>query len=543
MRKNLLVVKGLDQNIFFKDRSLEKWEILDIKEFVKNYKRIRRDKYQEICFGYYDTKDKGLCYFIEFLLIFIEAQSKYFIDNQGRKEKISFLKFLFIDTPSFILEVIFGLLLVIISWLTLFVFNLFPARQRLLRSFHSLAMTEKKIIYLRTDNFRRIQIGGSFTHFRGVLEGFDKLEYKIHYIGSGEMEVSKINFPKTIIFYPKKFNLPEIPDISYNWRFIPKAYKIITKEKPLFIYQRHSIFNVCGTVLSQLTGIPLILEYNGSEPWIRQKWGGLLIFKQLCYFMENFSLKRAKIITVVSKAMKEELIKRNIPESKILVNYNGVDVEEFNPNIDGLEIRKRLGIENEILIGSLSTFDVWHGIPVLAQAVQLIVNRIQDTRLRGQAQYRIHFLFIGDGVERPLCERIIKEGGMENYVTFTGTIPYQEIPKYLAACDILVSPHVPNPDGTPFFGSPTKIFEYMAIGKGIIASDLDQIGEVLEHQKTAWLVKPGDTNDLVYGIIKLICEETLRTVLGKNAREEVVKNYVWGQNVKRIISAYFKNEN
>ena len=53
--------------------------------------------------------------------------------------------------------------------------------------------------------------------------------------------------------------------------------------------------------------------------------------------------------------------------------------------------------------------------------------------------------------------------------------------KDLAACDVLASPHMGNPDGTRFFGSPTKLFEYMAMGRAIVASDLEQIGEVLEH--------------------------------------------------------------
>jgi len=534
-RQNLLIVKRFDYKKFLLDQNENNWLIVDIKEIRNRSKEILKGCFNDADFGCQDLDEQLLAYFVKLLLIFVKSKNKYFIDNQGRKEKLSFLKFLFINTPLFILEIILDSLLIIFAWLILFVFNLFPER-RLLRSARNdkRSADSKTIVYLRTDNFRGLQQGGSFTHFRGVVKGFYNKGYKIHYIGSGKIEAPLVSLSKTIIPYPKKFNLPEIPEIYYNWRFIPKALRIIKKEKPLFIYQRHSIFNVCGAILSLLTKTPLILEYNGSEPWVRQKWGGLLIFRKLCYFMENFSLKRAKIITVVSKPMKEELIKRNIPESKILVNYNGVDTEEFNPNIDSSEIRKRYNLEDKIVIGAVSTFGAWHGMPILAKAIKSIINKIQDTR------YKIHFLFIGDGVQRPECERIIKENGMENYVTFTGIVPYQEVPQYLATCDILVSPHVPNPDGTPFFGSPTKLFEYMAMGKGIVASDLDQIGEVLKDRQTALLVSPGNIDSLFYGIIELIKDGDLRNTLGRNAREEVVKKYTWQQNVQNLLS-FFKN--
>ena len=535
MVKNILVIKDLDVDKFFQNHSKNKWLILNIREFIKNYRNIIRDKYQKVVIGYYDIKDKSLRYFIEFLLIFISAKKKYFIDDQDNIEQFSFLKFLFIKTPLFIGELIFDLLLVVSSWLWLFIFNLLPKCKKLIHFFRSsCTTTEKKIVYLRTNKFRGQQEGGSFTHFRGTVKGFYQLGYRVYFIGSGEIKIERMNFQKTVIPYPQKFNFIEIPEIYYNWHFIFKVFKIIKQEKPLFIYQRLSVFNVCGAILSQMTSVPLILEYNSPGCWIRQRWGGLLILKRLCCFMENFSLKKATLITAVSKPLKEGLLKRGISARKILVNYNGVDSENFNPNIDGSRIRERYKLGNKIVIGAVSTFGVWHGMPILAEAVGKIVSRIQNTK------YQIHFLFIGDGVERLQCERIIRETKMEKYVTFTGIVSFRKIPQYLAACDILVSPHVPNPDGTPFFGSPTKLFEYMATGKGIVASDLGQIGEILEHKKTAWLVKPGDVNDLANGIIKLIEDRDLREKLGKNAREVVVKNYTWEQNAKRTINFYNK---
>src|SRR5262249_61279701 len=90
--------------------------------------------------------------------------------------------------------------------------------------------------------------------------------------------------------------------------------------------------------------------------------------------------------------------------------------------------------------------------------------------------------------------QIVESARSEDCVRFTGLIEQADGPQHLAACDVLASPHVPNADGTPFFGSPTKLFEYMAMGKAIVASDLDQVSEVLRHGETAWMVPPADAN-------------------------------------------------
>ena len=83
----------------------------------------------------------------------------------------------------------------------------------------------------------------------------------------------------------------------------------------------------------------------------------------------------------------------------------------------------------------------------------------------------------------PDAREIAAKSNVTEECLFTGLIPQEKGPQYLAVADILVAPHVPNPDGTPFFGSPTKLFEYMAMGRGIVASNLDQIGEVSTTRK------------------------------------------------------------
>jgi glycosyltransferase involved in cell wall biosynthesis len=112
------------------------------------------------------------------------------------------------------------------------------------------------------------------------------------------------------------------------------------------------------------------------------------------------------------------------------------------------------------------------------------------------------------------------------------------VPKLLDACDILVAPHVPLADGSEFFGSPTKIFEYMAMGKGIVASRLGQIGEVLVDEETALLVEPGNVGELGRAIVRLIESETLRTRLGARAREVAEREHTWIHNARRVLGAY-----
>jgi glycosyltransferase involved in cell wall biosynthesis len=96
---------------------------------------------------------------------------------------------------------------------------------------------------------------------------------------------------------------------------------------------------------------------------------------------------------------------------------------------------------------------------------------------------------------------------------------------------------VPNPDGSAFFGSPTKLFEYMGLGRAIVASDLDQIGEVLTDGRTALLAAPGDVPAAACAVVRLLEDEALRARLGRAALDEALGRYSWDAHVARILKA------
>lgn len=301
----------------------------------------------------------------------------------------------------------------------------------------------------------------------------------------------------------------------------------IERQPPDFIYQRYSRFSWAGVEASLRTRRPLFLEYNGSEVWVGRYWDRVGMLSLLERF-ERLNLAAAARIFVVSEVERRNLLRAGVSACKIIVNPNGVDADRFQPGVGGEGVRRELGIDDdETLAGFVGTFGPWHGVLALAEAIKLI-----------PAEARVRFLLIGSGVLRDEVERTLREAGALRRVIFTGVVSHQKVPALLDACDVLVSPHVPLEDGSDFFGSPTKLFEYMAMGKGIVASRLGQIGEVLTDEETALLVEPGDARELSGAILRLTNSPALRQRLGAAARAEAVAHHTWERNAGRILDAY-----
>jgi glycosyltransferase involved in cell wall biosynthesis len=316
-------------------------------------------------------------------------------------------------------------------------------------------------------------------------------------------------------------------DIYNNLLFTNDATLLIERAQPDFIYQRYSRFSWAGVEASLRTGRPLFLEYNGSEVWVGRYWdrvGSLSLLERY----ERLNLKAAARIFVVSEVERENLLRARVEDERIVVNPNGVDVERFQPNIGGERVRRELGVEaGETLVGFVGTFGPWHGVLVLAEAIKLLPE-----------EARVRFLLVGSGVLRNDVERILREANAWHRVIMTGAVEHERVPALLDACDVLASPHVPLEDGSEFFGSPTKLFEYMAMGKGIVASRLGQIKDMLKDEETALLVEPGNASDLSEAIMRLTDSRTLREQLGSAARREAIAHHTWTHNAQRVLDAY-----
>lgn len=395
-----------------------------------------------------------------------------------------------------------------------------------------------KVLYLRTLYALNLKAGGSVGHTAGVINAmFNCVDLAVY--SNDELVDVKCNI-NIIRPFVRKYFPQNIKEILLNIQFINKLN--MGKIRPDVIYQRHTAASFVGAYLAKKYGVPFILEFNSSEVWKMRNWKtseklckrvlktfyNYVFQSRLVAAVEKYNLKNASVIVVVSDALKDGLVAQGIPESRILVNPNGVDVEKFRPGIGGEIIRKKLSLEHKKVIGFIGTFGQWHGVEELAKAI------VRFCAIHADMADKVRFLLIGDGILMGNVKAILQEGKCLDKVIMPGLIMQQEAPKYLDACDIFVSPHIPNKDGTKFFGSPTKLFEYMAMEKGIVASSLDQIADILEDGVTARLVEPGNICELAEGIYELVSNEELAKNLGKNARHEVMENYTWDKHVKKI---------
>jgi glycosyltransferase involved in cell wall biosynthesis len=385
-----------------------------------------------------------------------------------------------------------------------------------------------RITYLRTTPAAGTQSGGASTHTIGFIKGAIESGAQLLLISNDYLAGLDESRVSMTLIEPDPFGLTRAAfDLRNGMLFTDRSRLEIKKQSPDFIYQRYSRFNWSGVEASWHAKRPLFLEYNGSEVWMAKHWGRLRK-DDLLERCELLNLAAATRIFVVAEVERNNLIAAGVPREKIVVNPNAVDVQEFRPDAGGEAVRRELGInEDETLAGFVGTFGPWHGVLTLAEAISMLPEGCG-----------VRFLFVGDGMYRDEVERIITEAGLRQQVIFVGQVEHQRVPALLDACDLLLSPHAPMTDGSEFFGSPTKLFEYMATGKAIVASRLGQIGEVLVDNETALLVEPGSARELAAAILRLSGSRDLRERLGAAARHAAIERHTWKQNAQRVIDEY-----
>jgi glycosyltransferase involved in cell wall biosynthesis len=388
-------------------------------------------------------------------------------------------------------------------------------------------------LYLRTDLWYGLLAGGSVGHTAGIVKGL--VACGLSPVLAAPERVPTV--PEDIATLPIKprrrawpvsdwqlleFNLDCVDQVLASWRGPP----------PRFIYHRHALYSFAGLALARHWGVGLLLEYNGPEVWVAEHWGRPLAECSLAEAAERACLKRADLVAVVSEVLKDDLVAAGIDARRIAVVPNAVDTKLYRPDIPSADLRTCFGLGDRLVIGFIGTFGPWHGVELLVEAFARLLAA--DPARRD----RLVLLLVGDGTRMGAVRSEVVRHGLDGSVVTTGLVPQDEGPAHLACFDIAVAPTVPNPDGSPFFGSPTKLFEYFAMGRAVVASAIGQVAEIITDGETGLLVRPGDAGALAAALARLADDSLLRARLGAAARAEAVRRHGHEARVAGLLQAF-----
>jgi glycosyltransferase involved in cell wall biosynthesis len=226
-------------------------------------------------------------------------------------------------------------------------------------------------------------------------------------------------------------------------------------------------------------------------------------------------------VVTISQNLAGRYQEYGLPAEKILIAPDGVDLDAYANPLDKEQARERLGLDP--------------AQPVAAYVGHLYEGRGVEYILRAaQSLPDIRFHLVGghpQDVQR--WQKTAQETGLKN-LSFTGFVPNRQVPLHLWAADVLLMPYGLSCPTVEWM-SPLKMFEYMAAGRAIVASDLPAVREVLSHGQTAWLCAPDDGEALAQAVRRVLDDPGLAHDLGATARVEV-EQYSWDARVQKIMA-------
>ena len=385
-----------------------------------------------------------------------------------------------------------------------------------------------KICYLCPDLGISIDgFKGASSHIRNFVRALISLGHDVSVMTSCSVDQNEFEFPVTVIPQPKFINDILHEEHTRVWRAlrhlfyngaIEKVFEHILHNQNIdLIYERYSPFSAAGSIIARQLNIPHILEVNAplADQGKRYRRQAL---QEACELMEMTAFNRTNMIVTLTDELRQWMISIGIPSEKIIVRPCGVDETVFTPEGPSLVDN----FKGKTVIGFLGSLKPWHDIELLAKAFEVLAE-----------EDRYHLLVVGDGPMRKTMQSLAMD--FPDQVTLTGAIPQQEVPKYVRAMDIAVAPY-PNLD--LFYFSPLKVYEYMAMGKAVVATGIGQLKTLIRHGETGMLVPPGNLESFVKTIKQLAEDSNLRSVIGAQATQEIQANHTWKKRAESFIQNY-----
>ncbi len=349
-------------------------------------------------------------------------------------------------------------------------------------------------------------IGGGQISLLGLLKRLNRGKYHpvvvCPAVGSLYDELKRIGVETHIVRMNTLRNLNFLLWV----KTINRLVQLIKSKKIQIIHSNGSRATIFGGIAARLTKTPLI-------------WHVRIVNSDK--LLDRLLARLASKIIVISKAVSRRFNWLKNKEDKIVLVYNGIDLERFKPNVGIRKVRGESLSSKTPMVVTVGRLDWYKGHKYLLEAAEKIVQTLPDAR----------FLIVGDGEYRKRLENQVKQLNLDENVIFTGN--RKDIPEILAGIDLFVLSSVSE-------GFGRAVAEAMACAKTVVATKAGGLSEVVEDGITGRLVSPKNSTALAEAIIELLKDKKKAENMGIAGRKRVEKLFSIERNVKSIEELYEK---
>jgi glycosyltransferase involved in cell wall biosynthesis len=311
-------------------------------------------------------------------------------------------------------------------------------------------------------------------------------------------------------------------EIAYSLLAYRRLARAIRAFRPDAIYERYNLFLFAGVWAARRFKLPLLLEVNAPLAEERARHDGMA-FPKLALRAQAHVWKRADVCLPVTQVLAAHLERAGVARERMVVIHNGINRAHFDAAPPHEEAQAALHLTGKIVLGFTGFVRSWHGL---------------DRVIRWMAatgRENVHLLVVGEGPARAELEALSRELGIGERITFTGLVPRERVPALVAAFDVALQPAVVE------YASPLKLFEYLALGRAVVAPAVPNLMEVLRDGENAMLFDADAPGALEDALARLCADDALRARLGEAARRSIdAQGLTWRANAERITALFVR---
>ena len=362
---------------------------------------------------------------------------------------------------------------------------------------------------------------GQAVHMDELIHAFEQLGHEVLVVGPKSFARASFGHDPTFVNALKR-SIPqfayEILELGYNVLAFSRLNAACSRFRPDFLYERHNLYTLAGAWLGRFRRLPRLLEINAPLADERAANNGLAL-SSLAHRVEYWSWRQATYALPVTHVLAQYLDRAGVAPDRIRVIANAIDPEMFGKAPAPDTAKAALGLAGKLVVGFTGFVRDWHGLDT-------VIDWLSE-----EAPPSAHLFVVGEGPALPGLKAQADRLGVSGRVTFAGLVDRSRIADHMAAFDIAIVPKCVE------YCSPLKLFEYMALGKAIVAPNQENIREILVDRKSTLLFDPSDRKSLFAALVTLASSAELRQSLGDGAREAIATRRLrWTDNADKIVA-------